>query len=348
MQEIADEAGVSRATVSLILANRSDYIRQFRPETVKRVRGVAERLGYRNDMLATSLRSLRSSFFGLVLRGAQGSDIGSWQHQAFEGSFVAGVISASTQAGIYPVVATQDASVRPDPKARVNAVLDGGVFGAIVRSPKDHLLDVLNHRIDRGLPMVSVFPDYASHTSSNLLDMDNLAAGKLAGKLLARAGRRRWFVVQNDQASEAQRLRENGIRLAAQEAGATVVIDCLPAGMSDEDVVQWVGPKLISAPPDGIFATSAISSIGVLLACDWAGVEVPTKASLVGCDASMWRSDTGPRITSIEVSWYETGRRAVQLLLECRDHGRSRFDNVMLAPEIVPGTTCPGLDGQLA
>jgi len=341
LQDIADEAGVSRATVSLILANRSDYIRQFRPETVARVREVAEKLGYRGSLLASSLRSLRSSFFGLVVRGAQGVDAGAWQHQAFEGAFIAGVLARATAAGIYPVVATQDESVRSDTTEHVNAVLDGGVFGAIFRSPKEHLLDVLRHRIERGLPMISVFPDRPTLFESNMVDMDNRAAGRLAGELLARAGRKRWCVIQDYQASEAQRLREDGIREAARLCGATISIDCVPTGTGEEEIVRWFEPKLRSAPPDGVFSTSSVGAVGVLLACDWAGVEVPEQTCIIGCDASLWRVEPHPKITSIEVSWYDTGRRATELLLHCRDHGISRFDNVLLRPTVVRGMTCP-------
>lgn len=341
LQKVADEAGVSRATVSLILANRTDYIRQFRPETVSRVRATADRLGYRNTLLASSLRSLRSSFFGLVLRGPQGREVGLWHNQAFEGLFVAGVLSAATEAGIYPVVATQTESQQTDAADRINAVLDGGVFGAIVRSPQEFLMEVLKPRIERGLPVVSVFPDVPTRFESNMIDMDNVAAGRRAGHLLADAGRRRWLVVQNYPPSDAQRLRENGIRQAAENCNADVRIDCLPNGLDEDGIVQWIGPKLKVSPPDGIFATSSVGAIGALLACEWAGLDVPEQVCLVGCDTSLWWADPHPRITSIEAAWHEAGRQATELVLHCRKNNTSCFENVLLPPCVVPGATCP-------
>ncbi len=341
LQDIADEAGVSRSTVSLILANRTDYIRQFRPDTVARVRAIAERLGYRSNLLATGLRSLRSSFFGLVLKGAQGVDVVSWHHQAFEGAFVAGVLTAATEAGIYPVVATQGPAPGTEAAERLNAVLDGGVFGAIVRSPGEDLTDVLRQCMDHGLPVVAVFPDHPGWFGSNMLDMDNLAAGRRAGELLAGAGRKRWHTLQDGQPTEAQRLREQGIREAARAAGAELVVDRLPDDLDEDGIVQWVAPKLQSAPPDGIFATSSLGAVGALLACSWIGMKVPEQVCIIGCDASLWRLEPHPRITSIEVSWYETGRKATRLLLTARENAASRFDNVLLPPDVIPGETCP-------
>lgn len=341
LQDIAREAGVSRATVSLILSNRTDYVRQFRPETVTRVRAVAEKLGYEDQPLAASRRSLRASFFALVLRGAQGSDVVAWQHQVFEGAFVSGVLAKATEAHIYPVVATQVGATIAEGTSRLHAVLDGGVFGAIVRSPTLSMLDTLRRREARGLPIVAVFPDHPTRHESNMLDMDNRAAGHLAGQLLAEAGRLRWYVVQDYRSTEAQRLREDGIRQAAHQYGATVLIDCVLNATEEEEVADWLQPKLQSAMPDGIFATSSLGAVGALLACDKAGLDVPDQVCIVGCDASVWRLDPRPRITSIEVSWYEAGRQATDLLLRCRDGGAAGFGNVLLEPCVVEGATCP-------
>ncbi len=347
LQEIADEAGVSRATVSLILANRTHYVRQFRPETVSRVRRVAEKLGYRSSLLASSLRSLRSSFFGLVLRGRQERNLGLWHDQAFEGLFLAGVLSAAAEARVCPVVAMQGHEGDPEAADQVNGVLDGGVFGAIVRSPDEAMMELLKPRIERKLPVVAVFPDYPTRFESNMLDMDNLAAGRRAGELLAAAGRTRWLVVQGHPATEAQILREEGIRSAAQTFGAVLVVERLPRRIDDEGIVGRIGPILRLTPPDGIFATSSVGAIGALLACFWAGLQVPEQVCLVGCDTSLWRVEPHPPITSIEVSWYEAGRRAAELLLQCRQSGTSRFENVLLPPSVVPGLTCPGGNGAM-
>src|SRR5690606_7909972 len=84
IQAIAQRAGVSRATVSLILTNRPEVVARFKPETVQKVRTLADALGYRANLTAISLRSAYPTFFGLVLRGSGRADAISWHHQAFE------------------------------------------------------------------------------------------------------------------------------------------------------------------------------------------------------------------------------------------------------------------------
>ena len=52
LAHVADRAGVSTATASLILSRREEYIRQFRTDTVEKVRRSAKRLGYRANLFA--------------------------------------------------------------------------------------------------------------------------------------------------------------------------------------------------------------------------------------------------------------------------------------------------------
>ncbi|MCL2329822.1 MAG: LacI family DNA-binding transcriptional regulator, partial [Phycisphaerae bacterium] len=92
MQAIAKLAGVSRSTVSHVLANHVEFIERFKPDTVDRVRKIASELGYTANLMALSLRSSHPSFFALVLRGADDREFISWHHQAFEAQFQAGVL----------------------------------------------------------------------------------------------------------------------------------------------------------------------------------------------------------------------------------------------------------------
>lgn len=344
IQAIAQRAGVSRATVSLILTNRPEVVARFKPATVQKVREIADNLGYRANLTAISLRSAYPTFFGLVLRGAGKADAISWHHQAFEGQFLAGALEASRLLNLYPVLATQDS---PDPDGalhRVRGVLDGGVFGAIFRTPLRVLDAPMRRQIEQGLPVVIVFPENLKNCASNCIDVDNVAAGRMAAELLARAGRRRWVIVRHDDVWGAIRLREDGAVDIARHAGAKVEILAVPNGISDLTLSEWLAPKLRKLRPDGVYAASSVMGVGSLLACQRAGLHVPHDVSLVGCDASLWRAPGCPGITSVDVSWYDTGQLAVRKMHELREKGESRFENTQLPPYVRRGDTCPGGD----
>ncbi len=344
IQAIAKRAGVSRSTVSLILANRKDMVSRFKPQTVARVRETAREMGYRANLMAISLRSPHPSFFGLILRGGGRADAISWHHQAFEGQFLAGALEASRALRLYPVLATQDS---PDPEGalrRVRGVLDGGVFGAVLRTPVPVLDSPMRRQIEQGLPVVIVFPEHPTTCPSNAIDMDNVSAGRLAGKLLHDAGRRRWAVVREELLWEPIRLREEGVLAAATEAGASLEILAVPSGIAEKEVMAWLSPKLRDLQPDGIYASSSVMGVGTLLACQAAGLRVPEQTCLVGCDASLWRAPGCPGITSIDASWYAAGELAVRKMAELSEREESVFDNIVLPPTVRKGDSCPGGD----
>src|SRR3989442_15047165 len=63
IKEVAEAAGVSTATVSRVLSNGL----HVRPEVRTRVMAAVERLGYRPNLVARSLRSQQSNTLGLIV-----------------------------------------------------------------------------------------------------------------------------------------------------------------------------------------------------------------------------------------------------------------------------------------
>jgi len=63
MKDVAEAAGVSTATVSRVLTNGL-YVR---PEVRKRVLREVERLGYRPNLVARSLRAQQSNTIGMII-----------------------------------------------------------------------------------------------------------------------------------------------------------------------------------------------------------------------------------------------------------------------------------------
>src|SRR5438445_11156882 len=63
IKDVAEAAGVSTATVSRVLSNGL----HVRPEVRERVMAEVERLGYRPNLVARSLRSQQSNTIGLIV-----------------------------------------------------------------------------------------------------------------------------------------------------------------------------------------------------------------------------------------------------------------------------------------
>lgn len=340
VQAIAKSAGVSRATVSLILANRHELVRRFKPETIAKVRRIAREMGYHANIMATSLRSRHPSFFGLILRGAGQTDAASWHHQAFEGRFLAGALEASRELQLYPVLATQESPDAEGALNRVRGVLDGGVRGAVLRTPLALLDETIQRLLESGLPVAIVFPERPTECKSNTIDVDNVQGGRIAAHLLKEAGRKRWVIIREEPPWEAIQLREQGALHVAQEAGIEVQVLGTPSGVAEDEKAEWLMPRLRDLRPDGVYADSSVTSIAALRACEASGMRVPDDVSLVGCDASLWRAPGSPTITSVDASWYEAGSLAVRKIEELSQRAESVFENVVLPPRVQPGDSC--------
>ena len=338
MAEIAARAGVSRATVSIILSSGDQEITRFKPETVARVRQIAESMGYQANLMALSLRNPHPSFFGLILRGVAAAESISWHHQAFEGQFQAGVIEGSRAARIFPVLATQDSPREGEVLDRIRGVLNGGVFGAILRTPLPPLVEPIRRRIQDGFPAVIVFPDDAASFQSNTIDMDNLEAGRLAGELLHGAGRTRWLIIRDDISRQALDLRVQGAIHVATQEGASVHVVQVPSQVRQLRVVERLVLVLKDLNPDGIYVCSGASAAAALSAADSAAIRIPDHACLVGCDSSLWRPPGLAPITSVDVSWFTAGETAVQKMVEIRDREQSVFANITLPPLVRRGS----------
>jgi DNA-binding LacI/PurR family transcriptional regulator len=310
---------------------------------VEKVRQAATSLGYRANLLAISLRSPRPTFFALIIRGPAKYDADSisWHHQAFEGMFLAGALEASRALKLYPVVATQDTRNPDDSLQATSEVLDGGVFGAVVRSPVAALGEPLHRHIEQGTPVVVVFPYAATRFTTNTVDLDNVAAGQCAGRLLHAAGRRRWLAVMEAEHWQAVCDRRNGLEEHARGVGASLESFTVPEDVGEDQVPSWLAAKFREIRPDGIYAPSALSAVRAVYACTAAGLKIPDDVCIVGSDAALWRSRGFPSITSIDVSWYHMGEAAVRKLAELRDSGESVFENLRVPPLVHPGGSCP-------
>ena len=108
--EVAKEAGVSRSAVSLVLNGRADGF--LAKDTQERIREVADRLGYRPNLLAQSLRNQRSKVIGIMSDRAVGG--------AFDGAIIAGADAVAREAGFMTLAAdTGGEPEKAEPVARL-------------------------------------------------------------------------------------------------------------------------------------------------------------------------------------------------------------------------------------
>ena len=327
LQTIADELGVSRATVSNAY-NRPD---QLSPAMRERVLATAARLGYHGpDAAARMLRTGRMRSIGLLFT----EDLRFVFTDPDTMLFMQGVAETSALAGSGLTLLP----VPPGMEVGDTAVGSVATDGHLVFSVDDHHPAVAA-LVAAGRPMVTVDePDLGDRTS--FVGIDDRHGAALAAAHLIELGHRRLGVLlgrlssSSTTAGRVDAAREAGItiRIANQriagyrDACAAAGLDpgalvLWAAGGNDPDSARTAAGEFLTAHPDltGLLCFSDQIAIGASQAAERLGRRIPDDLSVVGFDDVPRAAAWDPPLTTIRQPLVDKGRAAADLLLELID-----------------------------
>lgn len=175
LEDVAREAGVSRATVSRVV----NGVRNVDPGIQDLVRSAIERTGYTPNRAARALVTRRTGTVALVVSGAGDAFAGRVFADPFFGRVVNGVVGYLRARTMQPVLLFAESEA-----ARTQVVdylRQGSADGALVVSvqPDDPLPDML---VSAGVPTV-LFARPTRATPVSCVDLDHCAGGRLAGSV---------------------------------------------------------------------------------------------------------------------------------------------------------------------
>jgi LacI family transcriptional regulator len=328
LRQVADEAGVSIATVSLVLAGRGD---RYRDETCVRVRAAAERLGYRPN---ASARFMQRGRFGIVgLLNPVDHRLGTLPHGMVEGATRA----LERHDRYLLLVRLERARLLggPVPAVLAERMTDGFLVNLHlrVRAEEEAAVDRL------GVPCV-----WLNHKRGDAcVHPDDEGAGRLLAERLLAAGHRRlaWadctYGDDPDPEHYSPLARRQGFVQACAAAGASCALHLSRGWTRADQRVAWARTWL-AAPdrPSAVGTGMPESAVAVQTAALTLGLAVPADLSLVtAADATVDLAGV-PLVTAL-VPVQEVGDRAVELLL-ARIDGRADGP----APGAVPFTLNAG------
>lgn len=251
LNDVADAAGVSLATVDRVLHGRAGV----RARTVAHVQSVVQRLGYRPDPAAARLARKRHARLVFVLPSGTNTFVDMLERQVHT---VAPWLSEQRAAATVRRVDV----FSPQALARHLATLRGRCDAVVVMA-LDHPLvrAAIDDLVEHGIVVVTLVSDVPGSRRSRFVGIDNVAAGRTAASLLGRfVGPRegRVGVVMGSQAlrDHAERLFGFQQVMAAEHAQ----LQLLPP-IEGHDLSQRTEPlvaKLLKAEP----ALVALYSIG--------------------------------------------------------------------------------------
>lgn len=173
---IAEELGVSTATVDRVLNNRKGVSEK----TIKRVKDKAKELGYKPNTAAKFLSTQKETLVAFVLPIAP---------EYFWDEIEAEIKTAAeiyADFGFYVQTFRTDAALIENQIHYINNLIDQNLFDALVISPNDAdpYIEVINKGILKGIPIFTLNNDVPESKRISFVGGDYYHAGFLAGELI--------------------------------------------------------------------------------------------------------------------------------------------------------------------
>ena len=323
LEDVARQAGVSRALVSIVVRGvpgASDATRE-------RVRKIAADLGYRPDSRARLLAGHRSRLLGVTLL----------LNHPFHADLAESIYAAAEPLG-YEVVLSAITAHR-NPRRAIDTLLDyrcdaAILVGSVVREPR---LSALGER----LPVV-VLGQRARSSTVDVVRMDDAKGMRLAVDHLVGLGHREIVHVDGARGPGSAH-RRNGYRSAMRRHGLAARV--VAGGESEEDGAAAARMLIESKPPSAVLTYNDRCAVGLLDVLVRDGVAVPDEMSVVGYDDSQVARLPYLRLTTVSQDAAGMAKLAVDRAvarLEHSEHSDLAQREVVLTPHLaVRGTTAP-------
>jgi DNA-binding LacI/PurR family transcriptional regulator len=331
LRMLAEHLQLSQTTVSLVL-NNSPSARSIPQETRDRVTEAAERLNYRPNYFARSLRQSKSMSVGVLAPDLS------------EGYFtrvMSGVVEELTAAHYFYFTACHDWKrelIEKYPRMLVERAVDGFL---LLNTPAD--------QIDVPVPVVAISAHSPVENVTNIVLDHHLAVEEALMHLFA-LGHRRIAFMRGPRAIPDSEYRWESIQIVAREIGLRIdpalVIRIDTAGWSMKDNYHPMAPEIGYKPMQAllettrdftaIFCFNDIAAIGAIRALKDAGLSVPGDVSVVGFDDIQSAAYSTPSLTTVRQPLTEMGKRGAQVLLErIANRDAELPPEIVMAPEFV-------------
>jgi len=330
IKDVARAAGVSVATVSRAHNNS----RLVTEATRRRVRAVADRLGYAPNAAARSLSTSRTSTIGVLLPDLYGE---------FYSELIRGIDQTAQRQGFHLLVASSH-----NEKHAIAAALQsmrGRVDGLIVMSPAPGAYLAVRD-LPASFPVV-LLNSAATGAAFDALTIDNARGAYEMVRHLITLGHRRLAMIAGPERNTDAAERLRGFRAALKDAeldgGGDGALE-VPGDFTDTSGFQACLELLRRAPrPTAIFAANDAMAIGALSALREARVAVPAEVAVAGFDDIPMARYTHPPLSTVRVDIVGLGARATERLLEAvGNHHRHRRRRERLPVTLVIRESCGG------
>lgn len=310
MQDIAKEAGVSRASVSFVL-NKNKLSERISKETRQRIEKAAAKLGYTPNEIARSMVSGKSKTLGLIVDHNSETEYGA--------KMISGMMRKASERGysikLFRVTETFEGVFN----FCIGQCLGGVVFqGGFPLEFQEKLFQKLKKR---NVPLAFLSLGRENLPKGIHVMSDDFQGGMLAFEHLYNLGHRR-FLLLSEHSGLYVKQRVGGFIEGIKKAGLPDNCYIFFNEVKKRDIAKML--KDLSSSPSAIFCCTDLVAAFALTSLLQNGVKVPEDISIVGYGKLRFADSLCPSLTSIEEFQDKQAARTVDIILNAIENGDRR------------------------
>ncbi|TRX71584.1 LacI family DNA-binding transcriptional regulator [Carboxylicivirga sp. M1479] len=324
IKDIARILGISPSTVSRALKDHPD----ISPKTKQLVQTFAEKVNYRPNALALSLRSSKTNTIGIVIPEIV--------HHFFS-SVISGIEDVAYGRGYNAIICQTNENYQRE-VIDLQALVDNRVDGILVSMSKNtHEFTHFNNLKDNGVPVV-FFDRICDQINSDRVIADDFEGARIATrhliskgckKIMHLAAPQHLLIGKNRKEGYCSALKENKLNC---EERLIVKCDTREAVFAKADDIIRLAPEV-----DGIFAVNDSTAIAAMQVLQRNGYNIPKDIAVAGFGDGPNANIAYPPLTTVEQKGYDIGQAAMRLLIGHIENTveNEEFETKIFTPELV-------------
>lgn len=313
IRDVAKESGFSSTTVSIVL-NNAPLARYIPPVTKKTIEKAAQKLGYRPNQFARSLRSKRSHTVGVMVFDMT---------DPYCTLVLRGIENSLYQSSYLPIL-TDVHNERSRFERYLEMLLDRRIEGLIVLANWLFLdINLLADLEKSSIPTAMIGTELKTDSISSVI-VDNEVGGYISLEHLHSLGHRKIAFIRGPKALSDSSPRWRGIRNCAKNCGLELdqrLIMDLPESRdpsSSFEAGQKLTEELLRQKRSftALLAFDDMTAFGAIRALTRAGVKVPEQCSVIGFDDVAASALCTPSLTTVRQPMEAMGASAVSIVVD--------------------------------
>jgi LacI family transcriptional regulator len=326
VKDIARHAGVSAATVSLVLRNSPLVAAATRAG----VQSSIDSLGYVYHRAAANLRARLTHTVGLVICEIT---------NPFYAELLAGIDDALDHAGWVAFVANTAES--PARQSRFIARMrEHRVDGILLTPAEGTAADVVGELKGHGVPVVQMLRRVGQR-SADYVSADFRLGMTLAAEHLIKLGHERIAFVGGARRVSPARDRTTAFRAVLPRFGLAVgpIVNCLPTREGGAGAVGQLFQDKSNAPT-AVVCHNDLCALGVMLGLADFGLAPGRDVAVIGFDNIPEGAMHRPALTTVAIGARAIGEEAARLLLRRIEWPDGSPESIILPPKLVVRSSC--------